>query len=222
MILSRGVAFPTTTIQAARQLLPLLLLLYSIEVLAYGFLEIAINDVNFNEIVKKTLQNEGGFVNNKNDTGGATNYGISLRFLKNGNIDINLDGYINIQDILALDKAKASKIYQEHFWDNHQYKNIRNAQIAAKIFDMSVNMGAYQTHKILQKAINQVNDKYLAVDGIFGTNTLATINKLIRIGKSEQLLNAIRTQCAIFYKSLVIANPKLKVFLKGWLRRAAQ
>ena len=37
---------------------------------------------NFESAIKKTLKHEGGYNEVKGDAGGATNFGISLRFLK--------------------------------------------------------------------------------------------------------------------------------------------
>lgn len=45
----------------------------------------------FEDFVKVILKHEGGYVDHPNDPGGATKYGISLRFLQKNGIDLNLD-----------------------------------------------------------------------------------------------------------------------------------
>ena len=46
-----------------------------------------------------TAKWEGGFVNHPNDPCGATNYGVSLRWLKDDGIDVNGDSRIDLADI---------------------------------------------------------------------------------------------------------------------------
>ena len=36
--------------------------------------------MEFDDIIEKVLQHEGGYVNDKDDLGGETNYGITKRF----------------------------------------------------------------------------------------------------------------------------------------------
>ena len=48
---------------------------------------------HFEKAVEKVLEHEGGYVDHKADPGGATNYGISLRFVKQSTgIDLDVDG----------------------------------------------------------------------------------------------------------------------------------
>ena len=53
----------------------------------------------FEEAIKVILKHEGGYSNDKDDPGGATDYGISLRFLQDHDIDLNGDGKVNEMDI---------------------------------------------------------------------------------------------------------------------------
>ncbi len=60
---------------------------------------------NFEKAVEKVLEHEGGYVDHKNDPGGATNYGISLRFVKQStgiDLDVDGDGDIDADDIKAM------------------------------------------------------------------------------------------------------------------------
>ena len=60
---------------------------------------------NFLRAVKEVLKIEGGYVNNPNDRGGETKYGISKRAYPN----------VDIKN-LTLDKAK--QIYYNDYWYN--------------------------------------------------------------------------------------------------------
>ncbi len=166
------------------------------------------------------LEHEGLFTNNPADPGGATNYGISLRFLKSYGIDINDDGQINLMDIKSLTKEEAKAIYKKYWWDKFHYEAINSFYIATKIFDMAVNMGASQAHKLVQRACSFVGHN-LKVDGILGAKSLGAINEICLHNREEDLRYEIQEEQKWFYEHLVDDHPKLKVFLKGWLNRAS-
>ena len=167
------------------------------------------------------LLHEGKYTDHPNDPGGATNYGISLRFLKSAGIDIDGDGEIDIHDIMAMDKSKAKDIYKKCWWDRYHYKAINDLLIATKVFDLAVNMGAQQAGIIVQTAVNDLQAATISVDGILGGKSIGAINALCQKGRELELLNAIRDEAAQFYVRLAKKKPDLKVFLKGWLSRAA-
>jgi len=171
---------------------------------------------HFDTAIKKVLKHEGGYVDHKNDGGMATKYGISLRFIRQSNTDLDLDGDgdIDADDIKKLTVEKAEEIYREKFWNPYNYDIIKDPDVATKIFDITVNAGPRQSHKLVQRACNRKNSE-LDVDGLLGTQSLRSINQ---IGK--ELLPEICKVQADFYKSLVEKKPELEVFLKGWLRRA--
>jgi lysozyme family protein len=177
----------------------------------------------FQYAVDVLLKHEGGFSNDKADPGGATMYGVSLRYLKIAGIDINLDGKIDISDIMALDKAHAIEIYRKNWWDKYGYEKIDDLLVATKVFDLAVNMGAPQAHKLVQRASNTLSsfiEEVLVVDGVLGKKSIDALNELWRIGKNDELLLAIKKQASQFYSNLVESKPELAGFLKGWLRRA--
>lgn len=186
-------------------------------------LPVPVQDVlsKFEYAVGVVLKHEGVLSTNKNDPGGITKYGISLAFLKHAGLDVNYDGDINEMDVLAITPSKAKEIYKTMWWDRYQYELINDIDIATKTFDLSVNMGNYAAHKLLQKAINNVTDTKVEVDGIIGKQTLTALNNIINKKQDEQLLNTMRDLAAQFYINLATKHPLLKEFLNGWLRRAA-
>jgi len=180
---------------------------------------------HFDKAIKTTLEFEGKFSNDPVDPGGATNWGISLRFLKGvGDLDgdgfldgdLDHDGDVDIDDIRNMTVAQATKFYRTHFWDKYMYEEIHDYTVAARAFDMTVNMGAIQTGKILQRALNACGNKLL-VDGKVGRKTIDAIN----CTNSIMLMSEIRQYHAKFYLDLIAAKPAMSKYKKGWLRRAA-
>lgn len=173
---------------------------------------------NFQDAVNITLKNEGGRSNDEVDPGGSTDYGISLRFLQENNIDINHDGLINGKDIDSLTEQEAISIYKSQFWDKLNIGAIKNEVLADKVFDLSVNMGGYQAIMLLQEALNLQLRIQIKTDGTIGPMTISAINNV----NIPQLLIAYKKLAANFYQNLVAKKPALQKFLAGWLKRCNQ
>jgi len=172
----------------------------------------------FSKDVAQVIQDEGGLSINKADKGGITKYGISLKFLQEIGLDINKDGIINAEDILSLTPENAQQLYKIYFWDNLKIFTIDNQEIANKVFNLSVNMGGRQAIMLLQEAINFHVSPHIVVDGIIGKNTLAAIDKI----NPNVLLGDYGLVAKLYYERLVAQNPNYKIFLDGWLKRAAE
>jgi lysozyme family protein len=176
---------------------------------------------NFAQAIPWVLQHEGGFVNNPNDPGGATNYGISLYFLENHPQigDLNHDGAINIADIRSMTLTQAESIYQTQWWDFYHYGNVNNQQLATKVFDTSVNMGPSPAHRFLQQAVNAVANAGLTVDGQLGPMTFTAVNNLTDSQVGLVVTQYCTAQWA-YYQHLIAQNNALSEFANGWRNRA--
>ena len=176
---------------------------------------------SFKIAIPHILEHEGGYANHKNDPGGATNYGISLRYLKKrGDLvgDFDGDGDVDADDIAAMTLAQAKQVYQTGFWEPNRLQVVESQMVATKIFDMCVNMGSKQAWKIAQRACGAVG-KPLTDDGIVGPNTLAAVNSLAHF--DYELVIKIREFQKTFYTRIMKKRPKLQSFSLGWYRRAA-
>lgn len=178
----------------------------------------------FKQAVENVLRHEGGFVNDPDDPGGATNYGISLRFIRNevdGTeidglvLDKDQDGDIDADDIRQLSHHDTIDIYYRFFWDRYGYDSLR-PEIAGKVFDLCVNIGPRPAHKLLQQSVWAAGDERIANDGIIGPNTIRAAGDI----QSKHLLVALRSEAAGFYRVLVAKRPKLSKYKDGWLNRA--
>lgn len=183
------------------------------------------SDSLFQHALDVVLAHEGGFVNDPVDPGGATNWGISLRWLaRAGELDLNgdgladgdldLDGDVDVDDIRAMTRDDAAFFYRAHWWDRHDYGAL-HLTVATKVFDLAVNMGSPQAHKLLQRACRACG-KEIADDGIIGPVTRATVAGI----PPEMLIPPLREAAAGFYRQLIALRPQLAKYERGWLKRA--
>jgi len=175
----------------------------------------------FESCVDYVLKHEGGLTKDAADPGGITNYGISLRFLREIEEPmlkrIGIFNEVSEQSIIDLTKDQAEKIYYSEFWLKAPFEKIINSMLGKYIFDMSVNFGIAQAVRITQRACcaAQKLKDYVNDDGLFEGKTLQAINHA-----SFMLIPALIAQRTGFYRQLVAVNPKLELFLPGWLERA--
>ncbi len=167
----------------------------------------------FKKVIKFTLKWEGGYGDDPDDAGGETNFGIAKAFYPK-------------EDIKKLTRERAIEIYSRDYW-LPAYDKIMNYKIAARIFDLHVNTGRIQAARNIQRACNQLIEKYsntektpafLAVDGKFGNMSLGTVNYFINKGRSEELYAALVSQAEKIYH-MIASKGNNKKFLKGWLNR---
>lgn len=170
---------------------------------------------DFNLAWPTILRHEGGYVNNPNDPGGATNYGISLRWLKAQGLhdDQGNDLVVTIQTIQNLTPDEAASFYRISWWVRYGYGRVIDQSVATKLIDTAVNVGAPRAHKFAQAALGTT------VDGILGPQTVSAINNAAAANVT-QLLVGMRSRQAAYYQNLASANPRLAEFLPGWLNRA--
>lgn len=167
----------------------------------------------FGRAFNNSLGFEGGFVDDPDDAGGATKYGISLRTYKKYHPDATAQNIKN----MTLDEAKI--FYHQYFWLPNRYNEIKNEDLAVKIFDAAINTGPAQAHLCLQRALNCVGFK-LKEDGRLGDKTLEALNYTGSPEWGFAILCAYRSELAGFYRLLAETKPKNKKFLNGWLKRA--
>lgn len=175
---------------------------------------------SFENAIPVLLKHEGGYVDNPADPGGATNHGVSLRFLADypdiG--DFDGDGDVDAEDIANMSVEDAKDIYKEMWWDKYKYGSILRDDIALKIFDFSVNAGSSRSHKMAQQTLNTLGLR-VTVDGILGPATLGLINTFDADEEARVFLKTYRQHQAAFYQRLVNNKPSLGVFIRGWLKR---
>lgn len=175
----------------------------------------SLRDKYINDIIDR----EGGYVDDPEDSGGETNFGITERVARR---------YGYIRDMRDLSGETAFNIYAKIYWYsiNLDVIEMMSPKIAEELVDTAVNMGAHSAGEFLQRALNAFNDqenlyKDIKVDGDIGPRTLATLKTYIYIRKEvgctvlHRALNALQ---GAFYISLVERRQKDERFVYGWFR----
>lgn len=153
--------------------------------------------MSFNDMINIILKHEGGYVNDKDDKGGETNWGISKRAFPD-------------LDIKNLTKQEAKNIYKTRYFIPSRAKELPK-DIRLTYFDMCVNMGQRRAVQILQQAINGKGKYKIKVDGRIGPNTILSSK-----GLENERLKAYKI---LFYARIVIKKPSQEKFWFGWFRR---
>ena len=151
--------------------------------------------MSFEKALSFTLSWEGGWVDNPNDPGGETNFGIS----KNS---------YPVIDIKNLTREKAGEIYRKDYWDKGQCYLLPNP-VNIVHFDACVNAGITQANRLLQRAAVTQDD------GIIGPMTLQAVEDC----NPKELAFACIRERNTFYHTLVDRKPKFNDFINGWLNR---
>jgi lysozyme family protein len=160
----------------------------------------------FERAVARLLGDEGGYVDNPNDPGGATKFGISKR------------DYPDL-DIAALTRTAAVAIYYREWWQRYRFSEVPGL-VGAKVFDLAVNMGPDHAMKCLQRALRACGRR-VEEDGVLGRATIAAAEAANRLA----LMAALRSEAAGYYRVLAaLARGSRdggdRDFLNGWLNRA--
>ena len=176
------------------------------------------NAANFEKALAQTLKNEGvfngktGYVNDKNDNGGETNYGITKAKAREC-------GYNGKMCDIPFNKVK--EIYYNEYWKKSNADNISNFNISFLLFDFAVNTGVKNACKKLQIAINKISGSKLVIDGIIGQKTINAIDKYINNEHYHFYVNQLEktyiAEILNYYSSL----SKFNIFGKGWINRVA-
>ena len=180
--------------------------------------------------IEVVLKHEGGFSNHESDPGGATNFGVSLRTLRQSFIkdpvlfadfDLDGDGEILEADIYNLTETIAKEYYCSFWWEKFKFDYIPIKKMAIKVFDVSVNIGPRRAIKHYQDSLNSVApSSKLIEDGILGPKTQKISQEILKNDEKLTNLYAIFIlNVELFYRDLIHKSPTLKAFLKGWLNR---
>lgn len=168
---------------------------------------------NIQQEIDNLIKREGGFVNDPDDHGGATNYGITQRTLT-----MYLGRECSTDDIKNLSKQTAKDIYYINYYIKPSI-NLLPDLIKPIVLDMAVNMGAGRSIKLLQTALENKGFDPGNIDGKIGSKTIAAANSAVdQLGNG--LIKTLVTRRVIYYEGLVKQDESQRWFLAGWVNRA--
>lgn len=110
----------------------------------------------FDKALKFVLKWEGGYVNNPNDKGGATNKGITQN---------TYNGWLrskgqNLKDIRNITDSEVKEIYYNNYWLKAGCDKM-SEKFAILAFDTAVNMGVSRVSEFLKAAEYKYPDKFI-------------------------------------------------------------
>ncbi|MDO5528960.1 MAG: holin-associated N-acetylmuramidase [Paracoccus sp. (in: a-proteobacteria)] len=179
--------------------------------------------MNVDQIAAEIVAREGGFVNDPDDPGGATKYGVTIGTMRRLGLDLNRDGRIDVADVRALTRAQAVDIYKEHYYRRPRIHEMPTP-LQASMFDMYVNAGTNAV-KILQRMISRMGFA-AADDGVIGPKTIAAARAAAAAAPAH-IADGYGIARRNYYYALADARPASRKYARtraggkgGWITRA--
>lgn len=177
------------------------------------------------EIAKDIVAREGGFVNDPDDPGGATKYGVTIHTMRRLGLDLTGDGRVNVRDVRQLTRAQAEEIFINHYFHRPGIAQLPEP-LQASVFDMYVNAGSNAV-KILQRLLRQMGQA-IGVDGAIGPKTAAAAAAAFNAAP-KHLVDAYGIARRNYYFRLADRRPASRKYARsraggkgGWIRRAEE
>ncbi|MEP3440482.1 MAG: holin-associated N-acetylmuramidase [Sulfitobacter sp.] len=177
------------------------------------------------QIAKEIVAREGGYVNDPDDPGGATNFGVTIHTMRRLGLDLDRDGVITSSDVRRLTRARAEDIFLEHYYKRPLIAELPDA-IQPSVFDMYVNAGSNAV-KILQQLLVEMGYA-VSVDGALGPQSLAAVRAAYRAGAGH-LVDAYGIARRNYYFRLADRRVASRKYARtraggkgGWIKRAEE
>jgi len=173
---------------------------------------------NFHDAFVATMNAEGGYVNDPDDSGGETYKGVSRKHNKKWSgwvtVDLlkeepdfpkNLDLNENLQ-------KEVEAFYEVNYWNKINGNGIEDQDIARSIFDFGVNAGTKTSAKLAQGVVDA------KPDGVIGPKTLKKLNA----EEKEKFLARFALAKIERYIKICEKNASNRKYFYGWVRRTLE
>ncbi len=180
---------------------------------------------NLRQLAEEIVAREGGFVDDPDDPGGATNFGVTIHTLRRLGLDLTGDGQIGVDDVRALTREQAIDIFIEHYWRKPRIDELPEV-LHASVFDMYVNAGANAV-RVLQRLLVEMGYD-IDVDGIIGPQTIRAA-QAAALAAPEHIADAYGIARRDYYYAIADARPASRKYAQrrdggkgGWIARAEE
>ena len=155
---------------------------------------------NYAKSLAQVLKEEGGYINDPQDPGGATNFGVTHTVYD----DYRVNHGLPTQSVRAISQAEVSDIYKSQYWNRIDGDSLP-AGVDYATFDFAVNSGVSRASRFLQAAVGS------APDGVIGPVTVG------KVGDPKLCIDNLCDKRQAFLQSL----PTFNHFGKGWTARVS-
>ncbi|MFN3845963.1 MAG: holin-associated N-acetylmuramidase [Paracoccaceae bacterium] len=177
------------------------------------------------QLAEDIVAREGGFVNDPDDPGGATNHGVTINTLRRLGLDLNGDTRIDVADVRELTRKQAVDVYVEHYFTRPGIGALPEV-VQASVFDMYVNAGLNAV-KILQRLCTDMGFP-CDPDGQIGPQTIRAAQGAYDAAPNH-FADAYGIARRNYYYALADARPQSRKYARrrdggkgGWIARAEE
>ncbi|MEQ6248282.1 holin-associated N-acetylmuramidase [Sulfitobacter sp. HNIBRBA3233] len=177
------------------------------------------------QIAEEIVQREGGYVNDPDDPGGPTNFGVTIHTMRRLGLDLDNDGAITAADVRKLDRKQAVDIFLKHYYSRPLIAELPQP-LQASVFDMYVNAGANAV-KILQNLLTDMGFA-VVVDGALGPQSVAAARAAFN-ASPDHLVDAYGIARRNYYFRLADRRTASRKYARtraggkgGWIKRAEE
>jgi len=175
------------------------------------------------DIADEIVAREGGFVNDPDDPGGATNHGVTIHTMRRLGLDLDGDGDVDVDDVRCVSAERARDIFLSHYFEAPGLAGLPEA-LQASVFDMYVNAGSNAV-RLLQELLRDIGFDIVA-DGVIGPLTRRAAHAAAAHAP-ERLADAYGIARRNYYYRLADRRPASRKYARrrdggkgGWICRA--